>query len=133
MSDIRPMTTASRTQGAAGQVAAIEAAMAELDTAFAASDMARVDVAAQALQRALADALVAFRQVARTGGQLLDPDTLRRLQLAQARVQAQQAAVVRAQASIERTLGVLLPREEGSTYGQLGPSSASSRLAQAYR
>jgi hypothetical protein len=129
-------STIAPPHGVDAPLRAIEGAMAELDAAFASGEMTRVDQAAVALQRSLADALAAFRHAARTGAQPLSPELQRRLQLAQARIQAQQASVVRAQASIERTLGVLLPREEGSTYGTgYGAVAATpqARLAQAYR
>ena len=48
---------------------------------------------------------------------------------------AQQAAVHRAQASIDRTLNVLLPQDDsGTTYGKLGQATPTAQaLRNAYR
>jgi hypothetical protein len=113
-------------------VADIEQHLAGLDAAFVSGDSDRIDQQCQALQRSLADSLVAFRQAEHAGVTPLSSELLQRLKLAQARVQAQQAAVHRANASIDRTLAVLLPREEGDTYGALAQSPAAKAL-KAYR
>lgn len=113
-------------------VADIEAHLAELDAVFASGDVPAMAQQCLQLQRSLADSLVAFRQAEHAGLSPLSPDLRSRLTLAQARVMAQQGAVHRAHATIDRTLGVLLPREETSTYGSLAQSPAAKALG-AYR
>jgi hypothetical protein len=114
-------------------LAEIEARLGELDKAFASGDGELIAQQCEALQRSLADSLVVFRQAEQVGLSPMPGALLARLKLAQSRVQAQQAAVYRAQASIDRTLQVLLPREDGaSTYGSLGQTPAA-RALNAYR
>jgi hypothetical protein len=113
-------------------VAAIEARLSELDKAFALGDAETIAQQSQELQRDLTQSLVAFRQAEHAGLPPLS-DALRScLKLAQTRLLAQQAAVHRANASIDRTLKVLFPSEESSTYGSLGPSPIAKAL-NAYR
>ena len=113
-------------------VADIEVRLAELDAAFASGDAPTMTQQCLQLQRSLAESLVAFRQAEQVGLSPLTASLRSRLTLAQARVLAQQGAVHRAHASIDRTLSVLLPREECSTYGNLGASPAAKALS-AYR
>lgn len=98
-------------------VAAIEAQLGVLDAALVSQDPGAVDACTQALHKALADALAAFRHA---GPDSLTPQLRQQLLLAQARVTGQQSTVRKAAASIERTLSVLLPQEEAtSTYSAL--------------
>ncbi|MBI5924411.1 MAG: hypothetical protein HY836_02320 [Aquabacterium sp.] len=113
-------------------VAGIEARLSELDKAFATGDGDAIAQQSQQLQRTLAESLVAFRKAEQAGLQPLDGELRSRLKLAQARLLAQQAAVHRANASIDRTLKVLFPTEESSTYGNLGQSPIAKAL-NAYR
>lgn len=114
-------------------VADIESRLHALDEAFASGDSAAIEAQVQHLQRSLAESLVAFRQAERAGLDPLPPELRARLKLAQSRVQAQQVAVHRATSSIDRTLDVLLPREQAvATYGDLAQSPAAKAL-KAYR
>ncbi|MFT3856282.1 MAG: hypothetical protein QM742_01795 [Aquabacterium sp.] len=115
-------------------VADIESHLHALEQAFASGDSVSIEAQVQQLQRSLADSLVAFRQAEHAGIDPLSPELRSRLKLAQARVQAQQVAVHRAAASIDRTLGVLLPRDQEAapTYGGLAHSPAAKAI-KAYR
>lgn len=116
----------------AAHVAVIEQRLSDLDKAFAAGDSEQIAQQSLQLQRGLAESLVAFRKAEQAGLTPLTDELRSRLKLAQTRVLAQQAAVNRANASIDRTLGVLFPREESSTYGNLAPNPAAKAL-NAYR
>ena len=116
----------------AAHVVDIEQRLSELDKAFAAGDSELIAQHALHLQRGLAESLVAFRKAEQAGLMPLTDELRSRLKLAQTRVLAQQAAVNRANASIDRTLGVLFPREESSTYGNLAQTPVSKAL-NAYR
>src|SRR5574343_897885 len=74
----------------AAGVAHIETCLNELDAALAAGDANRIEAQAQQLQRALTDGLSAAQASA---PQALTPDLRQRLQAAQTRTQALQAAV----------------------------------------
>ena len=114
----------------AAGVAHIETCLNELDAALAAGDANRIEAQAQQLQRALTDGLSATQASA---PQALTPDLRQRLQAAQARTQALQAAVHKALASTGRTLSALFPQEAHDTYGALGQSPAARALGKAYR
>ncbi len=116
----------------AAHVADIEQRLSELDKAFASGDSEQIAQHALHLQRGLAESLVAFRKAEQAGLKPLTDDLRSRLKLAQTRVLAQQAAVNRANAAIDRTLSVLFPREESSTYGNLAQTPVSKAL-NAYR
>ena len=110
----------------------IESQLAALEAAFASGDAHAIEQKSLQLQHSLADSLSSFRGVEHKGAHPLPTELLHRLKLAQTRIQAHQVSVHRALASIERTLGVLFPREESSTYGDLGQSPISKAL-KAYR
>lgn len=114
------------------RVADVEDHLTSLEAAFASGDAHAIEQQSLALQRSLADSLAAFRKAEDSGVHPLQADLFRRLKLAQARIQAQQVAVHRATASIDRTLNILFPREENSTYGSLGQSPIAKAL-NAYR
>lgn len=117
-------------------VADIELHLHALDEAFASGEGTAIEQCVQHLQRSLADSLVAFRKAGHAGVDPLSAELRSRLKLAQARLQAQQLAVHRAATSIDRTLGVLLPRDAqdaGPTYGTLAQSPAAKALKNAYR
>jgi hypothetical protein len=120
------------TASMSAHVADLERCLLALDAAFASGNGDQIDLHCQQLQRSLADSLVAFRHAEHAGLRALSPELQGRLMLAQARVLAQQAAVHRARGSIERTLGVLLQREESATYSGLAQSPAAKAL-NAYR
>lgn len=111
-------------------VAAIEQRLSELDKAFASGDGDVIARQAQQLQMSLAESLVSFRKAGQAGLNPLTEALRSRLKLAQSRVLAQQAAVHRANAAFERTLNVLLPREDNNsaTYGKLGQSPVAKAL-----
>lgn len=116
----------------AAHVADVEQRLSELDKAFAAGDSEQIAQQSLHLQRGLAESLVAFRRAEQVGLMPLTDELRSRLKLAQTRVLAQQSAVNRANASIDRTLSVLFPREESSTYGNLAQTPVSKAL-NAYR
>jgi hypothetical protein len=109
-------------------IAAIEQQLGVLDAALVSQDAGAVEACTQALHRALADALAAFRHA---GPRALTPQLRQQLLLAQARVTGQQSTVRKAAASIERTLSVLLPQEATSTYSSLA-SKAGQAAVNAY-
>jgi len=121
----------------AAHVADIEAHLHVLETAFASGDSQAIEQQCQRLQRSLADSLVAFRKAEQAGLVPLSDDLRARLKLAQSRVQAQQLAVHRGAASIDRTLDVLFPQQAeaaaGVTPGAQGPASVTQALKNAYR
>jgi hypothetical protein len=121
----------------AAQVAAIEQQLSALDKAFATGDGDIIAQQSQALHRNLAESIVVFRRAEQAGLAPLSDALRSRLKLAQTRIQAQQAAVHRAQASIDRTLDVLLVQEDSGagTYGKLGPGQVptAQALRNAYR
>lgn len=125
---------ASLNDAMATQVAGIESCLRALDEAFASGDGATIEQQVQGLQRCLADSLVVFRRAEHAGLTPLSSELRARLTLAQSRVQAQQVAVHRAAASIDRTLGVLLPRDQTAapTYGDLAQTPAAKAI-KAYR
>lgn len=114
----------------------IEAHLMQLDEALRGDQPLAIDAASQALHKALADAVVAVRHAQQAGQGEALPEALRqKLVLAQSRVSALQTSVHLAGSSIERTLGILLPRtESAATYSALGakPGSAAA-LNAAYR
>lgn len=114
-------------------VADIEAQLHALETAFATGDSPTIEQYCEQLQRSLVESLVAFRKAEHEGISPLSDELRNRLKLAQARIESHQLAVHRAGVSIDRTLNVLFPRDERSTYDQLGQSPGSGKLAKAYR
>jgi CRP-like cAMP-binding protein len=131
MAQAGPVLTAG-SELMAAHVAAIERCLSALDVAFAAGQSEQIDLQSQLLQRSLAESLAVFRRAEHAGVACLTPELAARLQLAQSRVTAQQAAVHRARGSIERTLAVLLPSQDTATYSGLAQSPAAKAL-NAYR
>jgi hypothetical protein len=115
-------------------VAEIEHALQQLDDALCGEAFDAIDVASQGLQRSLGEAVNTLGRSRQPGqAAVLSADVLRRLGLARQRANLQQAAVQRTLGSLERTLHVLLPREDGAaTYGALGQSPVAKALS-AYR
>lgn len=122
----------AQTLDLSAHVADIEQCLSALDAALVAGDTHAIEQVGQQLQRSLADSLAAFRHATHEGKVALSPELRQRLVLAQSRITAQQALVHRSGAAIERTLNILLPREEAPTYGALGQGPAN-RAANAYR
>ena len=115
------------------QLQAIEASLNQLDHAFGNGDPNLVAASAQGLHDALSSAMQAMRRAPRAPGMALPPALLTRLTLAQARARSHQQAVLRGRVAAERTLDVLLVRENADqTYSSLG-GSPGSRVAAAYR
>ncbi|AWI52985.1 hypothetical protein DEH84_05740 [Aquabacterium olei] len=119
----------SPAEALAQRVSLLEEQLDALDAALAAGAPDALDAASTGLQQALTETL-------RAAGQpdlgALDPVLQRRLMNARTRVQGLGANVQRAASSFERTLQVLLPREQADTYGALGTSPAAQAL-KAYR
>ncbi len=122
----------SASHSMSAHVAEIEGQLVVLEAAFASGDGLTIEQQCLQLQRSLADSLVAFRKAEQQGIDPLSADLRQRLKLAQARIHAQQLAVSRANTSIDRTMRVLFPTEDSSTYGALGHGS-SNKVAKAYR
>ncbi|NBD21414.1 hypothetical protein GTZ97_12140 [Aquabacterium fontiphilum] len=113
-------------------VARIEADLDALDHALAGTDPAAITQCSQALQQGLTEAVACIRQAAQRGQAPLAPQLQARLALAQTRVQQQWAAAHRATVSVDRVLGILLPREEADTYTGLAATPVNKAL-NAYR
>lgn len=127
----RPETVAQALDLSA-HVSDIEQCLSALDAALVAADTVAIEKVGQQLQRSLADSLAAFRHATHEGKVPISPELRQRLVLAQSRITAQQALVHRSGAAIERTLNILLPKEESPTYGAPGQSPAG-RMVNAYR
>lgn len=127
----RPETVAQALDLSA-HVSDIEQCLSALDAALVAADTVAIEKVGQQLQRSLADSLAAFRHATHEGKVPISPELRQRLVLAQTRITAQQALVHRSGAAIERTLNILLPKEDSPTYGAPGLSPAG-RMANAYR
>lgn len=114
----------------------IEDHLQKLDEALRGDQPLAIDAASQSLHKALADAVVAVRHARQAGRRDALPEALRqKLMLAQSRVAALQTSVHRAGASIERTLGILMPPVDGAgSYAALGAKPANAAaLNAAYR
>ena len=132
MTDLSRSHPVAQALDLSAHMADIEQRLVDLDAALVSGDTGAVERVGQQLQRSLADSLAAFRHATHEGKIPLSHDLRQRLTLAQARIRGQQALAYRAGASIERTLNILLPREDVPTYGALGQSPAA-RAAGAYR
>jgi len=118
------------------RVQAIEDQLAGLDAALRAGDSAELEAASTALHRALADALASVRHAQQAGQEPLPQALRHRLVLAQTRVAGLQHTLHVATSSIERTLAVLLPRDESvslNTSSNAGPRSPVAAALNAYR
>jgi hypothetical protein len=116
-------------------VSDIEGRLQDLDEALRAHDAPGMEAASLALHQVLADAMAAFRHAQQMGQNPLPIDLKQRLMLAQTRVSGVQAAVHRASASLQRTLGVLMahPGEtEGAAYAALGANKSVASSLKAY-
>lgn len=119
----------SPAEALAQRVSLLEEQLDALDAALAVGATDALDAATTGLQQALAETL---RAASQPGLGALDPVLQRRLLNARTRVQGVGASVQRAASSFERTLQVLLPREQADTYGALG-ASPSAKALKAYR
>ncbi|WP_298008673.1 hypothetical protein [uncultured Aquabacterium sp.] len=119
----------SPAEALAQRVSLLEEQLDALDAALAVGATDALDAATTGLQQALAETL---RAASQPGLGALDPVLQRRLLNARTRVQGVGASVQRAASSFERTLQVLLPREQADTYGALG-ASPSAQALKAYR
>lgn len=118
------------------RVQAIEHQLQGLDDALRVGDSAQLESASLALHRALADALASVRHAQQSGQEPLPQALRHRLLLAQTRVAGLQQTLHVASASIERTLAVLLPRDESVsviTSSNAGPRTPVAAALNAYR
>lgn len=117
-------------------VQAIEAQLHDLDEALRERDTVHLEAASGALHRALADALASFRRAQKAGAEPLPQPLRHRLMLSQTRVAGLQQTLLVASSSIERTLSVLLPRDESVTVitsSNAGPRTPTAAALNAYR
>jgi phytoene dehydrogenase-like protein len=117
-------------------VQTIEAQLHGLDEALREQDAANVEAASACLHRALADALASFRRAQKAGAEPLPQPLRHRLMLAQTRVAGLQQTLLAASSSMERTLSVLLPRDESVTLitsSNAGPRTPTAAALNAYR
>lgn len=130
------MPTLTDMQDLPSHVSDIEARLHDLDEALRLHDAPGMEQAAQALHQSLAEAMAAFRHAQQAGAEPLSADLKQRLMLAQTRVTGLQAAVSRASATLQRTLGVLLVQpedEQASAYAALGQNKPlATALNKAY-
>lgn len=119
----------SPAEALAQRVSLLEQQLDALDAALANGAPEPLEAASAGLQQALGETL---RAASHPGLGPLDAVLQRRLMNARTRVQGLGAAVQRAASSFERTLQVLLPREQADTYGSLG-SSPAAQVLKAYR
>jgi argininosuccinate lyase len=123
-------------QDLTAHVQAIEAQLHDLDTALRERDTAHLESASGSLHHALANALVSFRRAHQLGAEPLPQALRHRLTLAQTRVAGLQQTLHAASSSIERTLSVLLPRDESVTLitsSNAGPRTPVAAALNAYR
>ena len=123
-------------------VQVIEAQLHDLDVALREGNTGGLAASSAALHAALARALEASRGVQQQGksGQAgqgtMSQDLRRRLMLAQGRVAGLQQVLHFASGSIERTLAVILPRDDAAaplTSSSAGPRTPVAAALSAYR
>jgi hypothetical protein len=109
-------------------VAAVELHLQALGDALVAADADAVSTRAQALHRALAQAVGALSRARRD--QPLPPELRRRLAVAGGQVAAQRESLARATAALDRAIDVLLPARHAaapaSLYGASGLADRAS-------
>lgn len=113
----------------AQRVLLLEQQLDVLDAAFAGGEPPAIEAASEALHQALMEAA---RVAGQPGQGPLAPELRERLGRARARAASQLAPVHRAALTFERTLQVLLPREQADTYGGLA-SGPGAQAIKAYR
>lgn len=99
-------------------LSAVEAGLAALAEALRARDIAAIDGHADALHRALAQAVHHFTTAARQGP--VEPALRRRLASASGLVAAQRESLARATAALDRAIDVLMPGDAPRLYAQHG-------------
>lgn len=99
-------------------VAAVEARLNALGDALRGQDPAAIEMHANELHRALANAVARFAQAARAGQ--IPPALRTRLVSAGGIVAAQRESLARATAALDRAIDVLLPSEPSNVYGAHG-------------
>jgi len=99
-------------------LAAVEAGLAALAQALHARDAAAIDGHADALHRALAQAVHHFTTAAQRGP--VEPALRRRLASASGLVAAQRESLARATAALDRAIDVLMPRDAPRLYSPHG-------------
>lgn len=105
-------------------LSAVETGLAALAEALRQRDPAAVEGHADALHRALAQAVHHFTTAAQQGP--VEPDLRRRLASASGLVAAQRESLARATAALDRAIDVLLPAEAGRVYGANGARERTS-------
>jgi hypothetical protein len=116
-------------------VSEIETRLHELDESLRLHDAPGMEAASLALHQVLAEAMAAFRHAQQMGHAPLSNDLKQRLMLAQTRVSGVQAAVHRASATLQRTLGVLLAQPDepqAAAYAALGAKKSVAASLKAY-
>lgn len=129
------MPSLAEMQDLTQHVSDIEGRLHDLDEALRTHDALGMESASLALHKVLADAMAAFRHAQQMGVNPLSHELKQRLMLAQTRVTGVQAAVHRASASLQRTLGVLLEQPgdtESAAYAALGANKSAASSLKAY-
>jgi hypothetical protein len=104
---------------------AIEAGLVALGEALRAHDSTAIEQHANALHRALAQAIDRFKHAARDGQ--VPPSLRRRLASASGQVAAQRESLARATAALDRAIDVLLPRDAATLYSAQGGAERGLR------
>lgn len=104
----------------------VEGCLNLLGDALLHRDMAAIEQHAVHLQGALAQAVEAFREAARTGS--LPPQLRNRLVMAGGRMAAQRESLSRASVALDRAIDVLMPSDPGDVYGSSGKAERRGRL-----
>ena len=104
---------------------AVEAGLVALGEALRAHDSTAIELHANALHRALAQAVDHFKHAARDGQ--VPPSLRRRLASASGQVAAQRESLARATAALDRAIDVLLPRDAATLYGAQGGAERGLR------
>ena len=108
-----------------GKVQAVEEHLANLGDALIARDPQSIELHSTELHRSLARAVDHFTQASYSGSVSLA--LRRRLAAAGGQVAAQREALVRATASLDRAIEVLMPRETPALYSPYGAPARSYR------
>jgi ABC-type transporter Mla subunit MlaD len=105
-------------------LAAVEGGLASLAEALRARDAAAIDHHADALHRALSQAVQRFTAAAQQGP--VEPALRRRLASASGLVAAQRESLARATAALDRAIDVLMPRDAPALYAASGARERTS-------
>lgn len=103
---------------------AVESCLNQLGEALLRRDSQAIELHASALHKALAEAIAAFGEAARSGS--VPPNLRHRLVMAGGRVAAQRESLARATAALDRAIDVLMPGESTGLYSSYGKAERST-------